>query len=295
MQSKKVRAEYEAEFVAWETQLHTSHEIPLENRDEEKKKMEYYTDPAKQAAINKELRKRQDLMFVSTYRADPSSTSFLDLPLEIRNRIYTLSMFHHLEGEPHFKLIVDKQKDVFVPWFRAVPHKPSFGCSLAISIFEMLGAMNKQIREEVRREFYREAVMSLQGEWPDGGDYHSMVQRFLDGAGKEDRASLPKLDIMYLDQAVLDFGVIGYASFQSVVNSLSFCKNLSSLALQLGVSHILHADHEGLEKYFLHNRPLLSPGLEHFVSIMTSLPKLKRLDLTFKTTGHIPSSPLAAW
>jgi hypothetical protein len=79
--------------------------------------MGYYTDRAKQVAINKELRKRQDLMFASTYHADPFQKSFLDLPLEVRNTIYTLSMFHHAEGEPSFKLIFNREKDAFVPWF----------------------------------------------------------------------------------------------------------------------------------------------------------------------------------
>jgi hypothetical protein len=39
---------------------------------------------------------------------------------------------------------------------------------------------------------------------------------------------------------------------------------------------------KALEAYFLHNRPLQSVGLEHFVDIVISLPKLKRLDLTFQ-------------
>jgi hypothetical protein len=76
------------------------------------------------------------------------------------------------------------------------------------------------------------------------------------------------------------------------VNSLSFCKNVSCLTLQLGVSQILHNDLEALEGYFLHKRPLLSLGLEYFVSVITSLPRLKRLNLTFKTTGRISSPPL---
>jgi hypothetical protein len=47
-----------------------------------------------------------------------------------------------------------------------------------------------------------------------------MVQRFLDGAGEEGRASLPRVNIMYLDFSVLDFGLVGYASFQGVMHSL---------------------------------------------------------------------------
>jgi hypothetical protein len=195
-------AEYEEEFVAWETNLHTSHEIPLENREKEKKKMRYYTDPAKQAAIDKELRKRQDLMFASKYTADATRTSFLDPP-EIRNRIYTLSMFHHGEGEPHFKLIFHREKNALVPWFRTV--RPSFSGTLALSIVEMLDAMNKEIRVEARTTFHRDSVISLQGEWSDGEDYHSMVHRFLDGVGEEWRASLPRVDIYYGDCVVLDF------------------------------------------------------------------------------------------
>jgi hypothetical protein len=62
--------------------------------------------------------------------------------------------------------------------------------------------------------------------------------------------------------------------------------------LQLGVTYIFYDDQEALEAYFLHNRPLQSVGLEHFVDIVISLPKLKRLYLTFKTTGRIYSPPL---
>jgi hypothetical protein len=165
IQSKKDRAEYNTERAVWETQLHTSHEMPLENWDEEykeKKEMGYYTDRAKQVAINKEFRKRQDLMFASTYHTDPSHKSFLDLPPEVRNTIYTLSMFHHAECEPSFKLIFNRERDALVPWLRTF--QPSFSGNLAISIVEMLGAMNKEIRLEARSAFYRSAVISLQGE-----------------------------------------------------------------------------------------------------------------------------------
>jgi hypothetical protein len=127
-------------------------------------------------------------------------------------------MFHHAEGEPSFKLIFNRERDALVPWFRTF--QPFFSGNLAISIVEMLGAMNKEIRLEARSAFYRSAVISLQGECPEGGDYHTMVQRFLDGAGEEGRASLPHVNIMYLDFSVLDFGLVGYASFQGVMHSL---------------------------------------------------------------------------
>lgn len=156
-----------------------------------------------------------------------------------------------------------------------------------LSVLDMLGAMNKQIRYEARCFFYKSMPVLLTLGEPEGKNTHKLVRCLLKKIGLESHIYIPELRM----SEVWDFKDSGASVklFRALLNDLSSCQVLVSFNIQFSVTHIFRADIEALKAFFIHGELLLSPGLEHFTAFLTSLPKLKTAHIRLRVAQY--SSP----
>lgn len=127
---------------------------------------------------------------------------------------------------------------------------------IMISILGMLGAMNKEIRNEIRCFFYWNMPLRLKGPWQADMDMHAIIHHFLDKIGPKGCISLPELDVIPYSGWDLDYGVTGVNHFHSMRNSIAICHSIRYFSLELAVTHLFTPDIERLKAIFL-ARPAL--------------------------------------
>lgn len=99
------------------------------------------------------LRKRPNMMFAGDIKANPTRMSFFSLSPSVRNQIYDLALFGEDCAKDIFKLSYYSSTDKLLPFSRE--HScTQYSGELMLSVFDMLGAMNKQIRNQVRSLFW---------------------------------------------------------------------------------------------------------------------------------------------
>ncbi|KAF1841308.1 uncharacterized protein K460DRAFT_408783 [Cucurbitaria berberidis CBS 394.84] len=257
--------------IAHEPEEHL-HSLSEKEKDEYRKKVE----------LNKQLGQRQGLMFASKYQTDPTRKSFLDLPANIRYMIYAMALFGTEDHVEVMKISYVETKDQYLPFFRQYLGRP-YGSEIMISVLDMMGAMNQQIRSEIRTFFYAKMPLTLQGCIPEETDAHGLVQRLIMKIGVEGRASLPSLRISLGGSDGMDYKQPGYDSFHSLLETMTLCQNLEWFDFQLAVSHFFHTDVEPLKAYFCHEAALESLGLERFATFLASMPNLRSIHLIMKS------------
>ncbi|CAO2657777.1 Nn.00g039030.m01.CDS01 [Neocucurbitaria sp. VM-36] len=221
-------------------------------------------------------RQHQSLMFASAYRADPACKSFLDLPAEVRNMIYDLALFDPELDLTTIKASYDDDTVRLRPEFN--PGREYDG-AVMISVLNMLGAMNRQIRREVRGWFYKQITLRIQGSLKEDENTHNLLQRVLEKIGKEGRAYLPYLYSPIIFFWRMDFQQVGYDSFHSLLGTMALCQSLQRVDLCLSISHLLYTDIEQLQDYFFFQATLESPGLERLVAVLSSMSNLQNVYL----------------
>jgi len=194
---------------------------------------------------------------------------------------------HLHTGSLKLEYIVSKDKLLLFERTHAVFPYPE---EVMLSVLDMLGAMNRQIRDEVRNYFYSKMPPFLIGEHD--FDAHSLIHRTLTKIGPEGRASIPHLEIFLGDSWDLDDGHSGYIAFNTMLGTLPACQSLQYFSLQLAVSHIFRNDVDPLKAFFLHGQPLCSPGLDAFAKFIASFPQLVSLHITFQSMRHHARSAL---
>lgn len=238
------------------------------------------------------LRKGQNLMFASTFKADATRATFFRLPPEIRNMIYDFSLFGEENLSIFIKLKYHSSKDKLLPFFRQHYRDPQYDEEVMLSVLNMLSAMSKQTRDEVRCYSYANMPIKFQGETSIDAytNTYTLVHRFLTKIGAEGRASIPRLDMSLGGAWKLDFSHTGYTA----LNTMMLCQGLQYFNLEPAVPHIFRGDINPLKATFLHGQPLQSPGLEAFGNFITSFPRLRSVHIRLRATPKNLNTPTTA-
>jgi len=151
-----------------------------------------YVSDQRSARLKALLDTRQSRMFASRYEEDISLKTFLDLPSEIRNKIYEMALFNPDNSSiSKFTVLVAKRQ--FLMWHRAY-NKWQYPDDLSIATLDLLGAVNKQIRKESRLIFWAKLNVNLiTADAPE----HQAMQTFIMILDPEARASIPKVRIFW--------------------------------------------------------------------------------------------------
>jgi hypothetical protein len=213
-------------------------------------------------------------MLGSALEVNPTLKTFFDIPGELRNEIYRYALFGY-GNKSRWKIQVIGPHRYFVPY---EPSHDSWEVELTISTLNMLGAMDKQMRAEIRSFFWaRVEVEHVQD--PHLCQQEGMLQ-FLQNIGPDTRAAIPRLGHGLTG---IDSSPAAYTTFQNLLGPLSSCKHLASLRLDLMASNIFRGDKVHLMTYFQDKRRALhSPSLQRFADAITAMPRLKKLRLSMR-------------
>jgi hypothetical protein len=215
---------------------------------------------------------RREHMFISNYTAEPERKSFLELPPEIRNMIYRYTFTPIPSGPTVWGITYSREVDslctsILSPGSHKLP---------ILSALGVLSAMNKQIRSEARGVFWAVFPFTIDG--PKDIDYHQTIRLVLNKLGPEGRASIPQLSVRLINMHIHQ-GYLSYVAFNEIMLSLKACVNLRELRLSLGVSQIFWSDRDMLEGHLLHGQAFRSTGIANFITMLQSLPNLRKVDL----------------
>lgn len=136
-----------------------------------------------------------------------------------------------------------------------------------ISALHVIGALNKQVRQEVQTFFWARTRILLHF----NGLTSACVgtRQFLEKIGPLGRSSLAGLDV---DQSLEDSR---HQDYQDMIPELQKCKNLRDLTLLLPIKTILgSADRNAMEDFLLRGKPLDSPSMNGLVKALHSMPRL---------------------
>ncbi|KAH7405643.1 hypothetical protein DE146DRAFT_753649 [Phaeosphaeria sp. MPI-PUGE-AT-0046c] len=272
-QDRKTYEAWQAQAVS-QIQIQRTPYVPPPPSSEEREQTRYHASVA-------ELGKRQHLMFASQYQANARRKSFLVLPPEIRNQIYSLALFSEKGVFEDMKIYYCPSKDILISHRRQCHARP-IAEEIMISVLDMLGAMNKQIRREIRGFFYSHMPLRVQGSWQDKMDMHTVIHHFLKKIGSEGRASLPELNVIPYGGWSLDYGLDGANKFNIMLDSIALCHNITYFSLELAVSHIVSPDIKYLKAHFLHSNPLVSPSLDAFADTLASMESLRHIHIRMR-------------
>jgi hypothetical protein len=201
----------------------------------------------------------EDICAIPDKGKSPCKT-FFELPGEIRNIIYGFALFD--PGEVNWIFDVwrnNEDRDYDCWWQSNVP-------TTAL----LLGAVNKQMRQESRAILWTKTFLMRLGEEAYHHDY--LRTFFMMTEGTEIPA--PQVQALHSPSPSLS----GYAGFQKILSALDSCRGLKELDFELPVSYIFRNDGDALRAHFA-GKPLMSAGLENFATIIESLPLLKDLYL----------------
>jgi hypothetical protein len=201
----------------------------------------------------------EDICAIPDKGKSPCKT-FFELPGEIRNIIYGFALFD--PGEVNWIFDVwrnNEDRDYDCWWQSNVP-------TTAL----LLGAVNKQMRQESRAILWTKTFLMRLGEEAYHHDY--LRTFFMMAEGTEIPA--PQVQALHSPSPSLS----GYAGFQKILSALDSCRGLKELDFELPVSYIFRNDGDALRAHFA-GKPLMSAGLENFATIIESLPLLKDLYL----------------
>lgn len=244
-------------------------------------RMEHMRRPFRQAKTH--LRERPGAMLTREFIRDPSRISFTDLPGEIRNMIYDLTLFESPEGdfEQLRKWEITTDGDCFFLVRSGAYHLAVDLAELrsdrTLSVLHVIGALDKQIRKEIQTFFWAQIHATVTAEYYVGRAYCFIVRRFLEKIGPLGRSALAGLTVhrMYtsLPQAQNQ-------EYQTMITLLLECKNLGTLDMWLPMHIVIGMpDGEAMEKFFLNAQPLVSPGIDALAGALHSIPQLRVMRL----------------
>jgi hypothetical protein len=216
-------------------------------------------------------------------------TSFLDLPPEIRNIICNLEFprdGHKLLG---WKLHHVPDQDRFRSCY------PCTGLQEAIELLktlESLSAVSKEMRADVRCWFYSHSAIHLVGSMPEDMDRHGLADRYLKKISLDGCTALLELKVDL--KPAYDFGHGGCSAFTGLLSTLTSCKNLRSLAMDLHVPNLFYSDLPQLRARLIDKKGTDLPGLNDFASVISSLPNLQELFIEMMATPHSLRRPAQA-
>ncbi|KAF2820146.1 hypothetical protein CC86DRAFT_412599 [Ophiobolus disseminans] len=140
------------------------------------------------------------------FKADPTCTSFLSLPPSVRNQIYDHALFDETHAKKMFKVSYRSSINRLLLFNRE--YNTALCEEVMLSVLDMLGATNKQMRSEVCCFFYVMANLHLTGEQET--DAYTLLPRVLTKIGPEGRVSISILHPSFGDNWNLDFDVSGH-------------------------------------------------------------------------------------
>jgi hypothetical protein len=137
-----------------------------------------------------------------------------------------------------------------------------------ISTLHVIGALNKQVRQEVQTFFWARTRILLHFARLTSACVGT--RQFLEKIGPLGRSSLAGLDV---DQSLEDSR---HQDYQDMIPELQKCKNLQDLTLFLPIKTILgSADRNAMEDFLLRGKPLDSPSMNGLVKALHSMPRLR--------------------
>jgi hypothetical protein len=160
-QEEQNRAEEEMSRQEMEKERQKGWELPINPSIQDE-----YDDNSRESShdkvihLHKELLKTRQLrMFASQYKEDATRKTFLDLPSEIRNMIYELALVENPQAATgsdklHWELNIVRAEGKLQPWHHHFFRSSSYPHELVMATLLMLGAVNKQIRNEARSLFW---------------------------------------------------------------------------------------------------------------------------------------------
>jgi hypothetical protein len=216
------------------------------------------------------LRARPTAMFQSKVQHDPSRPSFLDLPGEIRNMIYAFASFESPQGDyaeaGNWALSTTKTLDGRFPPVRSQAYKAKSALGelrqdRTLAVLKTLGAMNKQIRQEVQTFFWANIKVTL--DMDEFEAYCVTVQMFFDKIGADGRGALAGLSV---PPKQCFYSWRQHHVSLDVLRLLRECKNLQFLNLCLTIDIIVGTeDRNALEDFFSLDLLFDSPSINDLV------------------------------
>ncbi|KAL6712694.1 hypothetical protein ACN47E_000571 [Coniothyrium glycines] len=272
-QSKRHQPASEREGNMWRQKLDNKQgwEIVVEIRHKSKIKEQKYTEVAHP------VRTCSQHMLESSYKADPSRLTFLDLPPEIRNIIYEYSWSFDLNdsiSRGYFWIGPDGQLHRIRS--RAPRKKPQLDLGEYyredfLEIVHVLGAINKQIRLESRSLFWSKTSLRVEEEI--GYFEHQAFIIVIDRLGSVAAAFLKSLEYArHKSFRVHDYG--GKKLPRDLVLRLEMCRNLQHINLGLTIPEVFGNDELALRAHFFGGQPLDSRGLYSLMRNIIALPRL---------------------
>ncbi|KAH6862780.1 hypothetical protein B0T12DRAFT_497669 [Alternaria alternata] len=206
------------------------------------------------------IRERPELMLTSKVKSEPSRKCFMDLPPEIRDMIYELALFdppyitpnsvtgrgagddHHSAGVLKITGKITGDAGRFSPvrsWDYTLMHLAELRVDRTISVLHVVGALNKQIRQEVQGFFWSHTRVQLQFGQP-GPLFFGIYRIATD------------------DQ---------HQNYRAMIKLLGECSMLGS------------ADRNAIRGFFLRDQPLNSPSVKSLVDVLGKTPTLRSVQL----------------
>lgn len=239
------------------------------------------------------IRERPELMLTSKVKSEPSRKCFMDLPPEIRDMIYELALFdppyitpnsvtgrgagddHHSAGVLKITGKITGDAGRFSPvrsWDYTLMHLAELRVDHTISVLHVVGALNKQIRQEVQGFFWSHTRVQLQFGQP--GPLFFGICKFLRKIGPLGRSSLAGLNV---DRIATDDQ---HQNYRAMIKLLGECKKLKNLTLYMPIGSMLgSADRNAIRGFFLRDQPLNSPSVKSLVDVLGKTPTLRSVQL----------------
>lgn len=109
--------------------------------------------------------------------------------------IYGFALFKEKGVISDIKIYYCPTRDLLVS-YRRKTHAWPIAEEIIFSTLNMPGAINKEIRREIRCHFYAQMRLVIQGSSPADMDMPIVVHHFLRNIGPEGRTSLPELNFI---------------------------------------------------------------------------------------------------
>lgn len=187
------------------------------------------------------------------YEIDPSRPSFMNLPGEIRNRIYALCLRGESERDDLQIKFKKGRREIFDGFYFYGPDR--------IRALQQLSLINHAIRKEARSYFYTnnkfwiKQPLSLR-------DLPEVTVRFLNDIRADGRASLASLR-MYCD--TICFVPCTYDIYKKLFSLLTECINLSSLHIFMHIECFL-AETQRLPEFWTKPKETRQPELRAYLA-----------------------------
>ncbi|KAF2006265.1 hypothetical protein P154DRAFT_570330 [Amniculicola lignicola CBS 123094] len=268
----------------------------------------------------------KEMLHSRAYQADPKRKSFLDLPGELRNKIYSLALFSGSDGlsknksylivylpdarkfrleQDHVHKIVHSMCESRgsinpekVRLTRKQRERNLYVLQLlrqqrehTLYVLRLLGRVNNQIRAEATSLFWNSIDYGITSSCghrlvKDHPSYFMVVERLMKFIGDSGRQATRSLSPSLVPH--LDSTASGYHAFQNTLGYIATCGQLTRLSLFIEASLLLREDRSALEALFLTGDKFHSKGLTGFSTMLKSLSTLKTVAIA--TPQYVPDT-----